>query len=471
MNGEVIMDKKQKDTKKILSHESIYKIMQWLPVVVASLFFLKNIGSGDATALLTIGIVLAAFIGMLVFVKVRKVSLYVREFTLAIALPFLIFIISLNSGASYSDDFSLFLAVMALTGLYLEPQFTKIQIVIVDVLLLIMYMVHPEKAGDKSQFILCVAVFNFAAILFQMVIKRGRAFIELGQERAAESEKLLETVRNMGAELKRDFAASSAKIETSTQGLKAGSVSITQEAGAVSDNCLTVRDKVKETEEEISRLNEEVKQFENVLEENKNNVKVMNEQVDSVSEIITQSGAVFRTMEEQMNEVSKIAKQINDISFKLTILSLNASVEAARAGEYGAGFQVLASEMRELSESSNDFSAQVSEVVTGLLERVEETSERFTSSEDALAESEKTMEELVGSMGGLHQQFERLYENIERQNANVNQINFIFDDLNCKVAEMHGNSLANQDAVEDIVNAMTTYRESVEKIVENTQSV
>ena len=465
------MNKGQKETKKILSHEAIYKIMQWLPVAIAGLFFLKNLGSGDAVALVTIGITLAVFIGILVFVKVRNVSLQMREFTLAIALPLLVFVISLNSGASYSDDFSLFLAVMALTGLYLEPQFTKIQIGLIDVLLIIMYFAHPEKVESKSQFILCVAVFNFAAILFQQVIKRGRAFIELGQERANESEKLLETVRNMGIELKRDFAESSAKIEASTQGLFDGSVSITREAGGVSDNCISVCDKIKETEEDINRLNEEVRSFENALDMNKSNVSVMNEHLDSVSKMIRESEMTFRTIEDQMNEIAKIARQINDISFKLTILSLNASVEAAHAGEFGVGFQVLASEMRELSESSNDFSTQVSEVVKGLLERVEETSARFEESEEALDESEKSMSELSGSMDGLHHQFERLYSNIESQNANINQINYIFDELNQKVADMHGNSIANQNAVADIVDAMKDYRESVEKIVENTQSV
>lgn len=465
------MKRGKKEAKKILSHEEIYKIMQWLPVAAAGVFFLKNVGSGDAVALVTIGITLAVFIGILVFVKAKNVSLFLRELTLALALPLLVFVISLNSGASYSDDFSLFLAVMALTGLYLEPQFTKIQIGLIDVLLIIMYLAHPEKVESKSQFILCVAVFNFAAILFQQVIKRGRAFIEIGQDRATESENLLETVRNMGVELKRDFADSSAKIESSTQGLFAGSVSITREAGGVSDNCHSVRDKIKETEEEISRLNEEVRSFEKALDTNKSNVNVMNEQVDSVSKMIRESEMTFRTIQEQMNEVAKIARQINDISFKLTILSLNASVEAAHAGEFGVGFQVLASEMRELSENSNDFSTQVSEVVKGLLERVEETSARFEESEEALNESEKTMGELSDSMEGLHQQFERLYGNIERQNANVNQINYIFDELNQKVTDMHGNSLANQDAVEDIVEAMKNYRESVEKIVENTQSV
>ena len=38
-----IFRKKQKDNKKMLSHEEIYKIMQWLPVLVASIFFLINL--------------------------------------------------------------------------------------------------------------------------------------------------------------------------------------------------------------------------------------------------------------------------------------------------------------------------------------------------------------------------------------------------------------------------------------------
>ncbi len=465
------MNKRKKDAKKMLSHESIYKIMQWLPVIVCSLFFIKNIGEENAAALITIGACLAVFISILVIVKVRNVSLYLKEFIMAITLPFLVFIISLNSGASYSDDFSLYLAVVALTGLYLEPQFTKIQIVLVDIILVIMYLAHPEKAESLSQYILCVVVFTLAACLFYQVIKRGRAFIEISEVRAQESEKLLETVRSMGTELEHDFTASSAKIEMSTQGLHSGSVAITQGAREVSESCDVVRDRIVETEAQISSLNKEVKHFENVLGENRNHVDSMNEQVNTVSEIINESGNIFRTMEEQMNEVAGIAKQINDISFKLTILSLNASVEAAHVGESGAGFQVLASEMRELSEISTGFSTQVSEVVEELLQRVAKTSERLTSGEEALSQSEKTMSGLVESMEELNQQFEQLYGNIERQNESVNQINHIFNNLSNKVSDMHNNSMANQESVESIVEAMMIYRDSVDKIVKNTQSV
>lgn len=465
------MDKEQKTTKKMLSHESIYKIMQWLPPVVAALFFVKNLSGGDATALLTIGVSLALFVGMSVFVKVRKVSLYGKELTLAIALPILVFVISLNSGASYSDDFPMLLAIIGLTGLYLEPQFTKIQIIMADILFVIMYMVHPEKAGERSQYILCVAVFTLAAILFYMVIKRGRAFIEISEERAKESEKLLESIRTMGAELQTDFADSATKIEASTAGLKAGSANIARGAEDVSLSCNAVHEKIRETESQISQLDEGIKLFEETLNENKANVEDMSRDVSIASDIISESGNAFRTMEEQMKEITGIAKQISSISFKLTILSLNASVEAARAGEAGSGFEVLASEMRELSESCGAFSVQVADVVKELSGRVEETSDNMLGSEEALKMSEKTVVHLVDSFERLNQQFRVLYENIEQQNANVSQIDYIFEILNQRVSDMQDSSLENESAVEEIAEAMNVFKGNVTKIVENTQKI
>ena len=45
-------------------------------------------------------------------------------------------------------------------------------------------------------------------------------------------------------------------------------------------------------------------------------------------------------------------KELDDISTKQNILSLNASIEAARAGTAGAGFAVVAKQMGELSQQS-----------------------------------------------------------------------------------------------------------------------
>lgn len=462
------MKKKQ---KKFMTHEDIYRIMQWLPIAVASIFFISNIKKGNVPAMIAIGVCLAVFTLVFVTANVKKVAMYKRGMLLSIALPVLIFMISLFSGASYSDDFSLFMAVIAMSGMFLEPRYTLVQIPLIDILLTIMYVIHPEKTEGRSQFILCIACFTLAAILFYQVIKRGKAFIDISEERAKESEKLLTSIQDLGAELRSDFNVSSQKIDESTAGLRDGSGTIARGSSEVANSCSVVKNKIVETQSQIIHLNDEVRQFETGLIENKNNVSTMNQQINVVDSIISESGAVLHTMENQMNEIAGIAKQISDISFKLTILSLNAAVESARAGSYGAGFDVIAGEMRELSETSGGFAAKVEEVVKELQIRVSETSGKFIDSEKALTDTRDTMNGLVDSFQSLNEQFEHLYENIEYQNCNIQEIDYIFDELESKVSDMNNSSTQNQDAVESIAEAMNDYRKNIEKIIENTQSI
>ena len=463
------MNTKEKVFKKPIEPEKIVKVIQYLPLAVSAIFLLINIIKGNVPGIICISICELLFGGMVFLIKYKKPSLRFQELLLSFSLPMLIFMISLFSGASYSDDFTLYLAVIAIVGLFLESSFTRIQIVMVDILLLLMWAIHPEKAGAVGQYLLCYACFNLAAWLYYNVVKRGQAFIYISDEKANESKAVLETMKSIGDELQKDFDESSEQIKVGTAGLQKGSDVIANIACEAEASCAAVHEVIKDAENQIEVMNGAVGQFEMALSVNRENVNSMNENLQTVDVAMDQANIVLREMETQMKQISGMAKQLSDISYNLTILSLNASVEAGRAGRAGAGFGVVSSNMRELAAKSDMFSEQVEEAIKKLITSVRETTEKFEGSKEAMSASMDTMTQLTESFGGLNKQFESLYVNIEEQNYSISQMDGIFEELNSRVSDMHNGAIKNQTAVDDIVKALDVYSEHISSVVENTR--
>lgn len=95
---------------------------------------------------------------------------------------------------------------------------------------------------------------------------------------------------------------------------------------------------------------------------------------------------LIATLERSAALVDEIGARVADASDQTSLLALNATIEAARAGESGAGFSVVADEVRLLAETSEagagsirDLAASIGEDVRQIAERIRAASTLATS--------------------------------------------------------------------------------------------
>ena len=475
------MDEKKMTGKQPISKDTIFKVMLYITYIVSGVFLLKNIVGKNLPGMVAIGICLVIFTAILLTLRRLKRDVREQQFMTSMGILFVVFIISQFSGESYSDDFLLYMAIIALTGLYLRPKYTLIQVILADIMLAVQYLIHPEKAGALGQYITCLLIFTLAGVILYLVINRGRAFIEVSQNRAEEAESLLASLQQLGKELEHNFENSSAGIEglrktndrlnQNAEELRVGSTSITQGARAVEDTCDSAQVKMEETEKSVATLTDGVRSFEDSLEINRKNMTEMNQQMEVVQSAMGQVNQVFQLLEQQMKEIYKVTEQLKGISSSTTILALNASIEAARAGQSGAGFAVVASKVQNLAVDSNKCSEQVAGVVGQMQRQIQETTRQLEESELAINASLGTLQGLQDGFSHLTDQFGNLYQDIEAQNENINQVNSIFETLKNDISEMSHCSEENQKAVEDIAEAMDVYKENMDQMIQDTKQV
>lgn len=116
---------------------------------------------------------------------------------------------------------------------------------------------------------------------------------------------------------------------------------------------------------------------------------------------MTEMRQAMEAIKTSSTDISKIIKTIDEIAFKTNILALNAAVEAARAGDAGAGFAVVAEEVRALAQRSADSAKETAskiEVAINCGEVGVRISERVAQSLGQIVEKVRQVDELVGEI-------------------------------------------------------------------------
>ena len=110
-----------------------------------------------------------------------------------------------------------------------------------------------------------------------------------------------------------------------------------------------------------------------IVDSASNSTEISNEvykKVNNINSIKDEVNEAVKSLLGHSKSIEKVVETIDDISKRTKLIAINASIEAARAGISGAGFAVVAEEIRKLSEQSSQSTKGVSDIIKSVQKEI-----------------------------------------------------------------------------------------------------
>ena len=178
----------------------------------------------------------------------------------------------------------------------------------------------------------------------------------------------------------------------------------------------------------------------------KDTSRVVHKANDSMGDLKTSMADISKAS----SETSKIIKTIDEIAFQTNLLALNAAVEAARAGETGAGFAVVAEEVRSLAMRSAEAAKNTAGLIEDTVTKVQRgsgllnsTSDDFNAVADNVQKVENIIDEIAVASGEQSEGIDQIAKTIiemeqvtQLSAANAEESASVSEEMNSQAAQL-----------------------------------
>ncbi|MFZ2100966.1 MAG: methyl-accepting chemotaxis protein [Oricola sp.] len=191
-------------------------------------------------------------------------------------------------------------------------------------------------------------------------------------------------------------------VKTASHAVDSGSAELANSADTLANRTEQTAASLEQTAAALHEMTSTVKASSERAEEAGSMVAKTRQDAASSAAVVREAMGAMDRIHQSSSKIGQIIAVIDEIAFQTNLLALNAGVEAARAGEAGAGFAVVAQEVRELAQRSAAAAKEINaliaesgrEVATGV-QLVNQTGEALMSIESQVNEITGRIETII----------------------------------------------------------------------------
>ncbi|MDR2611766.1 MAG: methyl-accepting chemotaxis protein, partial [Deltaproteobacteria bacterium] len=233
------------------------------------------------------------------------------------------------------------------------------------------------------------------------------------------------------------LAEAAQEVDGATLHLKEASMAMADSALESSEAITETREQLENISQAINRNNQLASRADGVIEETIKELTDSEQSMDKVSE-------AMRAIHDSGQRIEKILKAINSIAFQTNLLALNAAVEASRAGEAGAGFAVVAEEVRNLAVRCADAARDSTDHIYQMVRNIDTgsslvgtTSEKLRNTSTHISDAATLFSELAGSSKSQDESVQELKESVVKLEAATHSNSAASEETAAAAAKLH----------------------------------
>ena len=477
-----LFQKKDKSKLTREQQEESLLVKNLLIIAAIAMYYAINKASAGLTAEgLVIAGAVAVVIGLFFILKKLKVKLYARGALITSAQLILIFGISFF-GTSLTDDFILYAVSAVMTGIYFRPSYVIIQAVLLNGFLLFVYTCKPDMFGFSPKDIpMCWICSNASMIVCYMMVNRGKTHIEQAEKEAEESTKLLGELANIHTQLSSNVSdtyheiisltAAGESIQQAGDNLQTTNEDIGYTVAETTDAVHTLFSDIAQCVTSSDKISGVVSSVNTMVVTNHDNIEATATHLSSVDNSMSHLDQLINNLQEAMERIKTFSNEIDSIARQTNILSLNAAVEAARSGKAGAGFAVVAGEVRTLAAQSKECSNAINAVIGELDAMMVSTKEQSEIGVSAVNESQKQLGILNDSFTNLKEQIDQVEQAIDEQTFAIQRMQQIGSDLVEKMKKVDSDCVNGKTDADGLFEQIVLFNDSMQLLSKSADSI